>query len=231
RRIALAIGQAALALFFLAFMAASRDGVQLPTPLRALVIEPLLAMEILSIPLTILLALVLSVGRRMPDAATTGELSEARRVFLAPAATGLIGGTGAAAIVGIEQAELAPQLSRHEIPIRGLHADLDGLQILHLSDIHAGSLMTEERMSRIARAAAALDPDVVVLTGDLIDVSPRAAAPFSRAFGELRGRLGTFAIFGNHDYYTGPREVERAVRDAGAVLLRNSGARIERGRG
>src|SRR5262249_41912285 len=148
RRIALAIGQAALALFFLAFMAASRDGVQLPTPLRALVIEPLLAMEILSIPLTILLALVLSVGRRMPDAATTGELSEARRVFLARAATGLIGATGAAAIVGIEQAELAPQLSRHEIPIRGLHADLDGLQILHLSDIHAGSLMTEERMSR-----------------------------------------------------------------------------------
>jgi predicted MPP superfamily phosphohydrolase len=91
--------------------------------------------------------------------------------------------------------------------------------------------MSEERMRQIARAAAELQPDLVVLTGDLLDVSPRAAAPFTRAFGELRGKLGTFAVLGNHDYFAGPGVAERAVRDAGAILLRNSGARVQRGKG
>jgi len=227
----LGLGLAALALFFVCFMAAARSGVQLAAPLREFLVEPLLALEVLSIPLMLALGFALSVARRMPAAVSAGELAEPRRVFLARAATGLIGATGAAAVIGIEQAELSPQLTRHQIPIRGLHADLDGLQILHLSDIHAGALMSEERMLRITRAAAALQPDLVVLTGDLLDVSPRAAGPFSRAFRELRGKLGTFAIFGNHDYFAGARETERAVRDAGAMLLRNSGARVERGRG
>ena len=227
----LGLGLAALALFFVCFMAAARSGVQLAAPLREFLVEPLLALEVLSIPLMLALGFALSVARRVPAAVSPGELAEPRRVFLAHAATGLIGATGAAAVIGIEQAELSPQLTRHQIPIRGLHTDLDGLQILHLSDIHAGALMSEERMLRITRAAAALQPDLVVLTGDLLDVSPRAAGPFSRAFRELRGKLGTFAIFGNHDYFAGARETERAVRDAGAMLLRNSGARVERGRG
>jgi predicted MPP superfamily phosphohydrolase len=222
---------AALALFFLSFLIGSRSCLQLPGALREFFVEPLLAAEALSIPLMILLGVSLSVARRLPPAPKPGELAEPRRIFLRRAATGLIGATGAAAVLGIEQAELAPQLSRHEVPIRGLHPDLDGVTILQLSDIHAGALMSEERMLRIARAAAALQPDVVVHTGDLLDVSPRAAAPFSRAFGELRGKLGTFGIFGNHDYFAGPRAAEAAVRDAGAILLRNSGARIERGRG
>jgi predicted MPP superfamily phosphohydrolase len=229
RKLALAL--AGLALFFVCFMIASRSGLQLSAALREFLVEPLLAVEVLSIPLMLLLGVSLSVARRFPKITEPGELAEPRRIFLRRATTGLIGATGAVAALGIEQAELAPQLTRHRVGIRGLHPDLDGVTLLQLSDIHAGSLMPEERMLRIARAAAALQPDIVVLTGDLLDVSPRAAAPFSRAFGELRGKLGTFCIFGNHDYFAGPRAAEAAVRDAGAVLLRNSGARIERGRG
>ncbi len=222
---------AAVAVFFVGFMIVSRSSVQLPEPLRTFAVEPLLAMQALSVPLMLVLGVLLSVARRVPPMEKPGELNEARRIFLARAATGLIGATGAAAVIGIEQAELLPQLTRHDIPIQGLHPDLDGLTIVQLSDIHAGALMPQERMLRIARAAAALQPDVVVLTGDLLDASARAATPFSRAFGELRGKLGTFGIFGNHDYFAGPRAAEHAVRDAGATLLRNSGARIARGKG
>ena len=228
---ALGIAQAALSVFFIAFLSAARAGLQLAAPARLLV-EPLLAIEALSIPLMLALGIALTVARRLPAGeAKTGDLAEPRRVFLSRVATGVLAATGAAAVFGVEQAELAPELSRHDIPIPGLHADLDGFQILQLSDIHAGALMSEERMRRIARAAAALNPDLAVLTGDLLDVSPQAAAPFSRAFRDLRSKHGAFAILGNHDYFAGPRAAERAVREAGIALLRNSGARIERGRG
>jgi len=164
--------------------------------------------------------LSLSFARRLPDlreqrslgncaASSRVFLPEPRRIFLARAATGLIGMAAATAAAGIAEAELDPVLTRHDIPIRGLHPDLDGVTLVQLSDIHAGSLMTEDSMRRIAQAAAALQPDVVMFTGDLLDASAKAATPFSRGFRDLRGRLGTFAVLGNHDYFAGAAVAER----------------------
>jgi len=173
-----------------------------------------------------------------PDAPESGtpvdrsaELPARRRVFLARSAQLLLGGAGLLAARGIAEAEEPPEVSRTDIFIPGLHPDLDGLTILQLSDIHAGALITEERMQAFAAAAARLPADLIAFTGDLLDGSGRAAAPYARAFEQLRGRLGTFAILGNHDYYAGERFAIRAVRDAGQTLLRNSGVRISRGQG
>src|SRR5438067_13624018 len=70
----LAVVLAALALFFLGFMIASRSGLQLPAILRIFAVEPLLVLQVLSVPLMILLGLALSVARRVPTAAEPGEL-------------------------------------------------------------------------------------------------------------------------------------------------------------
>jgi len=244
-RLRLVLAQVLTAAFFFGFLIASRKGFALPAPVRRFVVEPLLAIETVSVPLMLLLGLAISLARRLPGPRPGGEreplpasatgpdgaVPQPRRVVLARAATGLLGVAAAAAFAGIAEAELDPVLSRHDIPIHGLHKDLDGLTIVQLSDIHAGSLMTFERMRDIARAAAALSPDLVVFTGDLLDVSARAATPFASAFRDLHGRLGTFAVFGNHDYFAGAQVASRAIHDAGATLLRNSGARIERGGG
>jgi predicted MPP superfamily phosphohydrolase len=233
------LSQALAVAFFIGFAIASRAGLTVPAPLRRFVVEPLLAVETLSVPLMVLLGIAISVARRLPvgdreidsSPPLAGELPQPRRVVLRRAATGLLGAAGAVAAAGIAEAELDPVLSRHELSITGLHPDLDGLTIVQLSDIHAGTLMTLERMQRIARAAAALSPDVVVFPGDLLDVSAKAAAPFARAFRDLQGRAGTFAVLGNHDYFAGLPIATRAIHDAGATLLRNSGARLERGSG
>ena len=275
----LLIAQLLLALFFVAFLAAARNGAELAPALRVLVVEPLLAFEALTLPLLLVLGVALSVARRLPrqhagralepasprqerPAAIPGSqpaipheeplaadprqerlaaippsppaaprdalLSEPRRIFLARAATGLLAGAAGIAAFGIAEAEQDPELTRRDVFLRGLPRELDGVTVLQLSDIHAGALMTQARMAAIARAAMALAPDVVVLTGDLFDVSARAAAPFTRAFRDLHGRLGTFAILGNHDYFAGAAAVQRAVEDAGIRLLRNGGARVER---
>lgn len=232
KRAALALGQALVALVFVGFLFASRKGFELHGALR-FAVELLLVCEVLSMPFLVVLGAPLSFARRLPPRAREPkardqELSEPRRVFLARVGTGLLGGTAGLAAYGIAEAELDPQLTRRDIFLKDLPSGLDGLSILQLSDIHAGALMTEARLTRIARAAAALGADLVVLTGDLIDVSDQAAPGFTRAMRDLHGRLGTFAILGNHDYFAGARAVERAVREASATPLRNTGARIER---
>jgi hypothetical protein len=236
-RMCLAASQIVAAVFFVVFLAASRRGLVLPGRVRAYLAEPVLAIETVSLPLMLMLGIGLSLAQRLPGPKSeprslpAPSLPESRRIFLARSALGLVGIAAASTAAGIAEAEEQPLLTRHDIPIRGLHRDLDGLTVLQLSDIHAGTLMTYERMRQIADAARVLKPDVVVYTGDLLDVSASAATPFARAFRDLHGPLGSFAVFGNHDYYAGAKVAERAIRDTGALLLRNSGARIERGRG
>ena len=242
RRVALALLQALATLVFFAFLRASRAGVELDGPLR-FAVEPVLVFVVLSLPLLVLVGVPLSLAQRLPQREPAPEpaeplppgpaepraLSEPRRVFLVRAATGLLGGAAALSAFGIAEAERDPELTRRDIFLEDLPPAFDGLTILQLSDLHTGALMTEARLLRIARHAAALQADVVVLTGDLIDLSERAAPGYTRALRDLRGRLGTFAILGNHDYFASARAVERAVRDAGQTFLRNTGARLERG--
>jgi predicted MPP superfamily phosphohydrolase len=233
-----------------AYLYGMREGVSLPPALRWLVAYPVLSWYFFSIPLSVVLGLAVSVARRWPRGASAlaapsaepqrapaaaiergAPLPESRRVFLARSATGLLGGAAVLSGVGLVQQESAPLMTRREIFLRGLHPDLEGLTLLQLSDIHAGSLIDEARMAALARRAAALAPDLVVFTGDLLDASARAAEPFARAFAGLRGRLGTFAVLGNHDYYAGPGAAVEAVRAIGGTTLINQGVRIERGSG
>jgi len=258
RRRNIIAGQLAIGLWLPIFMVSGKAGFSLPAALRWLA-QPLLAYHMLCLPGVVLLGVTVSVAKRLhkrrlralavdsktidsidskpiqsPQAEpilTEEPLSEARRVFLSRAAIGLFGIAGIATAEGIHEAEAPPDVSRHDVFLKGLHPDLDGVTILQLSDVHSGMLMTEARMAAIARSAALLSPDLVVFTGDLLDMSLHAGPPFSRAFSSLHGKLGTFGILGNHDYYAGAGAAIRAVQDAGGVLLRNSGRRIERGKG
>ena len=257
RRRNLIAAQLGIGLWLPVFLILGKAGFLLPAALRWFA-QPVLAYHMLCLPAVLLLGVTVSVARRLhkrrlrapavdarsiasidskPIQSEPGPilneepLSEARRVFLSRAAIGLFGIAGVATAEGIHEAEAPPEVSRHDVFLKGLHPDLEGVTILQLSDVHAGMLMTEARMAAIAKSAALLQPDLVVFTGDLLDMSLHAGPPFSRAFSALHGKLGTFGILGNHDYYAGAGAAIRAVQDAGGVLLRNSGRRIERGKG
>jgi hypothetical protein len=215
RRLCIALVQAALLFVVVLIYVTGKSGGQLPGVAR-LLLQPVMACFMLSLPAVLVLGIMLSLAQRLPhkpapaahpprlEDGGLAPLSEGRRIFLARATTGLLGGAAALSAAGIHTAEAEPLVTRLDVPIAGLHPDLDGLTILQLSDVHAGMLMTEQRMARIAGIAAALAADVVVFTGDLLDMSRRAAGPFARGFAGLHGKLGTFAVLGNHDYYAGP---------------------------
>ncbi len=109
--------------------------------------------------------------------------------------------------------------------------DIGGTTILHMSDLHVGSWQGEKSLGRIARMAQALSPDILVYTGDMIDHRPEEVLIFSRIFGGIRGRLGTVAVLGNHEYWTLGGEAREIMKGSGVTILRNESLLLRKGRG
>ena len=102
------------------------------------------------------------------------------------------------------------------------------LRIVQVSDLHAGSTMHAGRARELAERLAALEPDLLVLTGDIYDeTTPRRDfAAFNQVFADARARYGKFFIYGNHDLghffqessFTGA-EFSAAMAAAGVQIL------------
>ena len=122
---------------------------------------------------------------------------------------------------GIWSAERLPSVTRRTLFFPDLPAGLDGLKIAHLSDVHAGVNMSEDKMREIARQTNALGADLIVQTGDMIDISQSFIPDYVRAFRDLQAPLGVVTCLGNHDRYTGEDAVIRGVKDAGQVFVKN----------
>ncbi|MGH7522128.1 MAG: metallophosphoesterase [Gemmatimonadales bacterium] len=152
-----------------------------------------------------------------------------RRQFLARATyTYAAAGLGLSAY-GIWSAERTPVVTRRTLVFPDLPLPLNGLRIAHLSDVHAGIHMPEEKMQEIVAETNALGADLIVQTGDMIDISQSFIPDYVRAFRDLRAPLGVVTVLGNHDRYTGQDAVIRGVRDAGQVFVKNGVHVIERG--
>ncbi|MGH9327653.1 MAG: metallophosphoesterase, partial [Terriglobia bacterium] len=115
-----------------------------------------------------------------------------------------------------------PEITETVIRMRRLDGRHDGLRIVHLTDIHLSLFTPIEEVQRVVDLANRLHPDVVALTGDYVTFSPVYIWPVAQALGRLRGRLGTFAVLGNHDFRVNPEEVTHALRAQGIRVLRNS---------
>src|SRR5204863_5930886 len=124
--------------------------------------------------------------------------------------------------------ERLPSTTRRTLVFPDLPPGLNGLRIAHLSDVHAGIHMSEAKMREIVEQTNALGADLIVQTGDMIDISQSFIPDYVRAFRDLRAPLGVVTILGNHDRYTGEDAVIRGVRDAGQVFVKNGTHLIER---
>jgi len=160
---------------------------------------------------------------------TTHHPVVSRRRFLARAVYSYAAAGATLSSYGIWSAYRLPQLTRRTLRFRDLPAGLEGLTLLHLSDLHAGVHLGEDKMQEVVAQANALRPDLIVQTGDMIDISPSYIPAYVRAFRELRAPLGVVTVLGNHDRYTGEREVIRGCQDAGQVFVQNGCHVIERG--
>lgn len=118
---------------------------------------------------------------------------------------------------------------RVEVPVEGLPESLRGLKLVHLSDLHLGGFVSDARLRRIARHAAKLGGDAVVVTGDIVDRDASHARRAGEILASIPAPLGVYACLGNHDHYAGARKVAADLTAAGVTVLMNRGARLGRG--
>jgi uncharacterized protein len=114
--------------------------------------------------------------------------------------------------------------------IPDLPAEFDGLSIAQVSDLHVGPHTSRRFLERVVSTIRGLAPDVIAVTGDLVDDRAEDVASYASALGQLTAPLGVFMIPGNHDVYAGWEAVERRLRsDVPARLLVNEAHIIRRG--
>ena len=157
------------------------------------------------------------------DQRARGEpLSPERRQFLARVAVG-----GAAAVAagfttyGVRRAFAAPQIDELSVRLPRLHRAFDGLRIVQISDVHIGDILGRPFLEETVRRCNALKPDLVALTGDLVDGRVRDLLPTIQALGGLQSRYGTYFCTGNHEFYSGDVEWCDALTRMGVTVLRN----------
>jgi uncharacterized protein len=113
-----------------------------------------------------------------------------------------------------------------EIRLPGLPPALDGLSLVQVTDTHFSHAFRREFFEIVTDEAARWDADLVAFTGDLLD-DPTTFDWVEPVFAKLRGRLGQFAILGNHDHRLRPGRARRALRKAGFADLEGRWERLE----
>jgi predicted MPP superfamily phosphohydrolase len=125
-----------------------------------------------------------------------------------------------------------PQLKRFRV--REIHLNLpdlpeafEGLRIAHLTDTHVGKFTHGNLLEEIVETTNALQADLILFTGDLIDNSIRDLPEAVRMLQKLRAKSGVFAVEGNHDLFDDPRAFVAGVRAGGIALLRNQAVTLQ----
>lgn len=105
-------------------------------------------------------------------------------------------------------------------------AAFDALRIAHVSDFHLGDLMPLERALEVVEQIAALEPDLVACTGDVVDLHQEGSRPLLEALTQINAPLGSFLVLGNHDELDDGEALAQSAAEAGLIVLRNEAVSI-----
>ncbi len=118
------------------------------------------------------------------------------------------------------------QIIRKTITLAHLPTELQGLRIVHLSDLHIGPILQVKDLPRIVAAVQKLEPHLIAVTGDFVDLSLSVLDDIIASFHQWQAPLGVWLVPGNHDYLDdGPQLIQR-LRAAGLNLLLNESVRL-----
>ncbi len=147
-------------------------------------------------------------ARRVPE-----TVSEDRRQVLRIAGTIAVASPVAVMTYGILVGRTEFGIREVDMPIAGLHPDLEGLRILQLSDIHRGEFLSARELERVVDMTMGLKPHLAIMTGDLISKRGDPMEECVRQLARVKSDAGMFGCLGNHELYA---EAEDAVKSEAA---------------
>jgi predicted MPP superfamily phosphohydrolase len=154
--------------------------------------------------------------------ASFASVNGGRREFLAQVLAGGVGTFGLAlSSWGVWSAIRPVEVKRVAVRLKKLPESLSGLRLVQITDMHVGLTIGGDFVEDVVRKVNALEPDIVAITGDLIDGSVADLGHAVAPLGEIRAKLGTYFVTGNHEYYSGADSWLAFLQGIGIRVLRN----------
>ena len=130
---------------------------------------------------------------------------------------------------GAATALRGPRVEKIAVRVPGLHPDLQGFRIVQISDLHVGRSIRRGYVERTVERARNLAPDLVALTGDMVDGPVERLAPHVAPLAALAEAGRAFFVLGNHDCYSGADAWIAHWRETGVRVLQNEHVVLRRG--
>ncbi|WP_158542439.1 metallophosphoesterase [Lujinxingia litoralis] len=161
-----------------------------------------------------------------PGEASSGEAVAAdpsRRLFMSNALNAsVVGGAALASKWGMYQALRVPDVVEVGVPLAHLPETLEGFRIVQISDVHVGPTVRRGHVQAIVERVMALKPDVIVITGDLIEGMVEHIWQDVEPIFDLRAPHGVYYCTGNHEYYWDAPGWCEALAARGIRVLNNA---------
>jgi len=123
-----------------------------------------------------------------------------------------------------------PELTEVNVTLERLPVQMNGFRIVQLTDMHIGSVLGREWVSMLVESVNSVKPDLVVLTGDIVDGDVTHLSGEIEPLSRLKAAHGVYIVTGNHEYYSGISKWTPVFRKMNIKLLRNERVAIGDGK-
>jgi len=130
-------------------------------------------------------------------------------------------------VVGFVNARGLARVVSVSVPVAGLPEALENFTIVQISDVHVGPTIKAGYVRAIVEAVNAERPDMIAITGDVVDGSVEMLSAHTQPLADLRAPRGVYLVTGNHEYYSGASAWVREFRRLGLRVLVNEHAVID----
>lgn len=125
------------------------------------------------------------------------------------------------ATLGVREGIRVPDVHEMVLPIKDCPPPFEGFRIAQLSDLHASALLCEPHMEALVEKVNALHPDLIVITGDIVDGEVAVRAKDVAPLEKLKAPYGVIAVEGNHEHYVDYDGWMKKLPTLGMTVLRN----------
>jgi len=159
-------------------------------------------------------------GASPPGAPAPGSTYQ-RRKFLKMMAAGVAVPVAVPSLYGMYVGSAQLRVDDVELAFPDLPAGLNGFTIIQISDLHVGPFMDSATLQSIVRRINAMAPDLVAVTGDIINWGSAYLDEAAEGLAGLQAEYGVYAILGNHDFFCDTGGLCKKLEKKGVQILRN----------